>query len=115
MMRNVALGAVIGFGFMVLLLSILGREAPPRLPPPAPEPAAVVPDAGTPPRPPPPAAPAAVPSNDGGPVAVAPTLAPFNVPVIHTPMRLNVGQLELSRAHQRLMQQPAARLPDAGP
>ncbi len=112
MMRNVALGAVIGFGVMVLLLSILGRDAPPRLPPPAPEPAAAVPDAGRPPSPPP-AAP--VVANDAGPVAVAPLVAPLNVPLIHTPMRLNGGPLELARSRQRLFEKPAARMPDAGP
>ncbi len=50
MMRNVALGAVIGFGLVVLVLSITGREAPPIAPqaPAAPAAAsATVPDAGT--------------------------------------------------------------------
>jgi hypothetical protein len=34
MMRNVAIGAVLGFGLVVLLLSIFNNEAPPQAPPP---------------------------------------------------------------------------------
>jgi hypothetical protein len=35
MMRNVAIGAVLGFGLMVLLLSVFNTTPPPAAPPPA--------------------------------------------------------------------------------
>ncbi len=35
MMRNVAIGAVLGFGLVVLLLSVFNTQPPPAAPPPA--------------------------------------------------------------------------------
>ena len=62
-MRNVAIGAVLGFGLVVLLLSIFNNEAPPQAP--APVAGAPALDAGS----------VLIPLN-AGPVVVLPSVAP---------------------------------------
>src|SRR4051812_11916459 len=88
MMRNVAIGAVLGFGLVVLFLSVFKTEAPPPAPP-----APVAPVA--------PAAPAAAAVVAAAPEAAAPSVAdggpataliPVNAaPVIVTPSLRAIG------------------------
>jgi hypothetical protein len=95
MMRNVAIGAVLGFGLVVLFLSIFNAQPPP----PAPAPGTAPPSA-------PAAAAADGSANDGGPAA---TLVPVNIaPVITTPnLRMNSNERRLMIRDLLREQRPA--------
>jgi hypothetical protein len=114
MMRNVAIGAVLGFGLVVLFLSIFNTEPPPPAPPPAPAAAPPAPAPAAEAAAAPPAAAPAAPAvaeaaaNDGGP---ATALVPLNTaPVVVTPnIRANIDDRRLLMM-QMMREQRAAMI-----
>ena len=92
MMRNVAIGAVLGFGAVVLVLSIFGGQPPPPAPAPVAAAAELAADAGA-----------------------APVLTPLNVaPVVVAPIAGRDPAVFQGIAEQRAAARAAAAAADGG-